>query len=95
MKTGGVGSSLDDFLAESGIQAEVTTAAVKRVFAWQLEEARAAKGMTKSEMAKAMKTSRAQLDRTLDPSCGSASLNTMVRAALVLGKRIQIVLEDP
>lgn len=33
-----VGSSFDDFLAEEGIEKDVTAIAADRVFAWQLEQ---------------------------------------------------------
>jgi antitoxin HicB len=34
------GSTLDDFLREEGIYEEVTTAAIKKVIAWQVSEER-------------------------------------------------------
>ena len=42
--------------------------AVKRVLAWQIEQAMTQQGISKSEMAKRMHTSRAQLDRLLGGS---------------------------
>ncbi|MEB3295851.1 MAG: hypothetical protein VKJ24_22085 [Synechococcales bacterium] len=39
-----------------------------------------------------MKTSRAALDRLLDPQNSSATLNTLEQAAIVLGKRLRIEL---
>ena len=45
-----------------------------------------------SEMARAMRTSRAALDRLLDPRNESVTLRTMTRAAMVLGKRLRLEL---
>jgi hypothetical protein len=47
---------------------------------------------TKTAMAKRMKTSRAALERLLDPENGSVALQMLERAALALGKRLQIEL---
>jgi hypothetical protein len=61
------GSTLESFLEAEGIFEEATIAAVKSVIAWQLAQEMAKKGITKARMAAMMKTSRAQLDRILDP----------------------------
>jgi antitoxin HicB len=87
-----VGSSLDEFLAEDGTLAEAETAALKRVIAWQVERGMGEKKMSKSEMARAMRTSRAALDRLLDPKNESVTLRTISRAAKVLGKRLKLEL---
>jgi hypothetical protein len=41
-------------------------------------------------MAERMKTSRAALNRLLDPANSSVTLQTLERAASVLGKRLQV-----
>jgi len=89
------GSSFEDFLEEEGILDEVDEAAVKRVLAWQIEQEMAAKRIGKSELARRMETSRTQVDRLLDPKNTGVSLHTMHKAASVLGKRLQIVLDEP
>jgi antitoxin HicB len=43
-------------------------------------------------MSRRMKTSRAALDRLLDPSNRSVTLQTLEQAAQALGKRLQISL---
>ena len=88
------GSSFDAFLASEGIREAVTAHAVKRVLAWQVAEAMQQQGLTKSAMAKRMRTSRSQLDRFLDPNNGAVLLETVQRAADVLGKRLVFALED-
>lgn len=89
-----IGSSLDELLEEDNLLAEVEAVALKRVLAWQIEQAMLEKGLSKTEMAKAMKTSRAALDRLLDPNNTSVTLNTIERAANALGKRLQLQLVD-
>lgn len=87
-----LGSSLDDFLAEEGLLAEAEAVAWKRVIAYQISQLMYEQNMTKAEMARRMQTSRAAVDRLLDPQNESATLITLEKAALVLGKRLQIAL---
>ena len=61
------GSTFDSFLEEEGIREEVEAVAIKRVLAWQLEQAMQEQQKTKQAMAKQLHTSRSQLDRLLDP----------------------------
>lgn len=87
-----IGSSFDDFLREEGIQEEATAHAIKRVLSWQITEAMTAQGITKSEMAKKMNTSRAQLDRLLDPENDKVQLDTVQRAASAVGRKLRLEL---
>ncbi len=89
-----IGSSFDDFLRQEGILAQTETVAIKRVLAYQITQAMKEKGLTKAALAKMMGTSRAQLDRLLDPENPSVTLQTMGRAAHVLGKRLMVGMED-
>lgn len=89
-----LGSAFDDFLEQEGILNEVTEVALKRVLAWQVEQAMKERGLTKSKMAKSMQTSRAALDRLLDPEYDSVTLRTLDKAARAVGKRIKIDLVD-
>ena len=43
-------------------------------------------------MAKRMKTSRAQLDRLLDPNNDKVQLDTIQRAALAVGRKLHLEL---
>jgi hypothetical protein len=63
---GRIGSSFDDFLKEEGIYEGVTARAIKRVIARQLDALMQEQGISKTELARSMKTSRAQLDRVRD-----------------------------
>lgn len=92
MKKKNVGSSFDSWLREEGIYQEVTATASKRVLARQLEAAMEEKGLSKAEMARRMQTSRAALNRLLDPSNDSVTLNTLHKAANVIGREVRMVL---
>ena len=89
-----ISSSFENFLKKEGTFEEITTKAVKRVLAWQIAAEMKAMGITKIEMAKRMGTSRSQLDRLLDPDNDKVLLETVQRAAAVVGKRVSISLED-
>ena len=87
-----VGGDFDDFLKEEGIIEEVERVAIKRFVAYQVVQFMLNQGLTKTEMARRMRTSRASLDRLLDSENGSVTLQTLERAARVLGRRLHIVL---
>jgi antitoxin HicB len=93
-KIGHSGSTFDSFLEEEGIREEVEAVAIKRVLAWQLEQAMQDQQKTEQAMAKQLHTSRSQLDRLLDPSNVSVTLDTIIRVARALGKRVIIRVAD-
>ncbi len=64
---GTAGSSFDEFLREQGAYEETTSQAVKRMRAFQLDQAMKDQTITKGEMAKRPETSRSQRDHLLDP----------------------------
>jgi DNA-binding Xre family transcriptional regulator len=70
----------------------VTARAIKRVIARQLDALMEDEGLTKTELAKRMKTSRAQLDRLLDPENESVTLVTLSRAAHAVGRHLRMEL---
>ena len=90
MKNKHLGSSFDSFLEEEGLRADTETAAIKRVVAYQIEMEMKRANLSKSAIAKRMHTSRSALDRLLDPANVSITLQTLERAALVLGKNLKI-----
>ena len=85
-----IGSNFDDFLEEEGILAKTEAVAVKRVIAFQVEQMMKEQNLSKTEMSRRMKTSRAALDRLLDPANQAVTLLTLDRAARALGRRLQI-----
>lgn len=87
-----VGSSFDDYLEEEGMAAEVTATALKRVLAWQIEQSMQEGKVSKTMMAQRMGTSRAALNRLLDPTNTAVTLKTLDKAASVLGRKIRLEL---
>ena len=86
------GSTLEDFLEEEGIREQATTAAIKQVIVWQLAEEMKKKSITKKRLAELMHTSRAQIDRILDPDKGNVTIETLQRAASLLGRQLRLEL---
>jgi antitoxin HicB len=87
-----LGSSLDELLREDGVLEEFQAKAVKEVIAWQLGEAMKAQKLSKRKLAMMMHTSRSQVDRVLDPTDGNVTLETLQRAAAVVGRKVQVEL---
>ena len=92
MKKKNIGSTFDSWLREEGIYEEVSANAIKRVIARQIASSMSQKGITKAEMARQMNTSRASLDRLLDPENGSITLSTLQKAASAVGREIRLEL---
>jgi antitoxin HicB len=88
------GSSFDSFLEEEGLLQDVETMAMKRVIAWELQNAMKLGKVTKQRMAARLKTSRSQIDRLLDPEYVGVGLDTVSKAAHALGKRVSIQFVD-
>ena len=92
MRSENKGSSFDDWLKEEGIYEEVSAAAVKRVLARQIEHAMKERRLSKAAVARRMHTSRAALDRLLDPQNGSVTLHTLYKAAAAVGRQVRLEL---
>ena len=88
------GSSFESFLEEEGMYDDVNARAIKKVIAWQLSDALEKEKLTKTELASRMRTSRAAVNRLLDPENPSLNLQTMGKAARALGKRLAIQLVE-
>ena len=91
-KKGRIGGSFDTFLKEEGFYEEVAARAIKRVIARQLDAIMRKDHLTKTMLAKRMRTSRAQLDRLLDPNNESVTLGTLARAAHAVGRNLRMEL---
>ena len=87
-----IGSSLEDFLKEEGILEETRAVVLKETLAWQVRQAMEKNKISKVEMAQRMNTSRAALDRLLDPGNASVTLQTLTRAAHAVGRDLRIEL---
>ena len=92
MNNENIGSSLDSFLEEEGILAEATSRAQKRVLVYQLLETMKSTKITKSELARRLKTSNTQIERIFDPDNDRVQFNTIQKVATAMGKQIQLKL---
>jgi antitoxin HicB len=92
MKNKSIGSSFDEFLEEEDIAEAVEGVAIKKIIVFQLQETIEAQQLTKTELAHRLSTSRAAVDRLLDPENDSVTLSTLTKAASVLGKRLKLEL---
>ena len=92
MKKSNIGSSVDSWLREEGIYQKASEGAIKRVLARQVEAAMKEKHFSKAEMARKMRTSRAALDRLLDPDYESVTLSTLRKAATAVGREVRLEL---
>lgn len=87
-----IGSNFEDFLSDEGRLEESTALAVKRVLTWELQKVMKQAHMSKAELARRMKTSRAVIHRLLDEDDPSVTLATITRAATVLGRSVRLKL---
>lgn len=87
-----IGSNFDEFLRDEQLLDDVEATAIKRVIAFQIAQEMKRRKLTKMEMASRMKTSRAALERLLDPTNPSVTLSTLERAASALGKKLKVEL---
>jgi antitoxin HicB len=92
MKDKNIGSSFDSWLREEGIYEDVSAGALKRVLARQVAAAMKEKQFSKAEMARRMGTSRAALDRLLDPEYEAVTLSTLRKAAQAVGRKVRLEL---
>ncbi|HVN06880.1 MAG TPA: helix-turn-helix transcriptional regulator [Bryobacteraceae bacterium] len=92
MKKNNVGSSFGGRLHEESIYEEVAASAIKRVLARQVEAAMKERNFSKAEMARRMRTSRAALDRLLDPDYNGVTLSTLQKAAAAVGRELRLEL---
>jgi antitoxin HicB len=87
-----IGSSLEEFLKDEGVLQKTRAVALKETLAWQVQQAMEKDKISKVEMARRMNTSRAALDRLLDPGNASVTLQTLSRAAHAIGRELRIEL---
>lgn len=85
-------STLDDLLAEDGVLEEFQATAIKEVLAWQIEKAMKDQGISRTQLAERMGTSRSQVGRLLDPKNGNVTLSTLQRAAEIVGRKVRLEL---
>lgn len=89
-----IGSTLETYLEKEGLRRDAEAVATKRVIAFRLSELMRQQELTKRELAVRMGTSRAALDRLLDPDNPAVTLRTLQAAAAALGRKLQVTLSD-
>ena len=90
MKDKHIGSSFDDFLQEEDLMAVAEATALKRILAYQIKQEMELRNISKTALAKKMKTSRSSVDRLLDPNNSSITLLTLESVAVALGKKLKL-----
>lgn len=73
-----------------GSESPAFTRAVKRMIAYQLEREMLRQNYTRARLASEMGTSRAAVNRLLDPTNPSVTLQTLEKVAEILGRRLEI-----
>jgi len=86
------GQYFEDFLIEQGVYESTTEQAVKRVLVYQLCKEIENQGISKSEMARRMHTSRSQLERLLDLENDGVTIGTLSSAAKAVGRNLRLEL---
>ena len=81
-----------DLLREEALLEETESRALRRGVALRLDRLRKEQRVSKSNLALRMKTSRAVVNRMLDPKKPSIPLDALVKAAHVLKRKLQIEL---
>ena len=84
------GGDFRDFLAGDGLRPGVEALALKRVVSLQLQQILDQEHITKTGLASRMKTTRASLDRMLDPSNPSLTVASLGKAAAALGRKVEL-----
>jgi DNA-binding Xre family transcriptional regulator len=77
---------------ENGMHRVANAALIKRAVASQMETAMRAKGLSKAETTRRMHTSRAALNRLVDPMNDAVTLSTLTKAAAVLRCELRLEL---
>ena len=87
-----IGSTLDSFLKKEGALEETEALAIKETIAWQLDRAMKRRRISKKRLAELMRTSRTQVDRVLNRKSGNVTIETLQRAAAVVGRKVKVEL---
>ena len=88
IKKNNIGSSFDSFLKEENIYTETKELAIKEILSEEIREYMKKNNITKTLLANKLHTSRAAINRILDPKNTSITLHSIVNVANVLGKEV-------
>ena len=81
---------LEELFDELGELHELRAGVQKKVLAYDIKQAMKAKGISPSEMARRMRTSREAVYRLLDPTRTGVTLDSLQRAASALGLTLNV-----
>jgi transcriptional regulator with XRE-family HTH domain len=95
MTNGPPRDELEELFDELGELQELRAAVQKKVLAHDIKQAMKVKGISPSEMARRMGTSREAVYRLLDPTRTGVTLDSLQRAASALGLTLNISFEPP
>jgi DNA-binding phage protein len=95
MKKKNIGSTLDSLFRETGELDQMNERLSKRIFVEQLRKAMRTRGISVSEVARRMQTSRPSVYRLLDPTFSGVTLESLVRASTAVGMALEPRLIDP
>ncbi|MCL1888990.1 MAG: hypothetical protein FWF99_00600 [Desulfovibrionaceae bacterium] len=87
----GIGQDFSEFMIEQGLYDEAKELAAKKIIALELQREMRVQNLSKTTVAKMMKTSRVAVDNILNPTYNT-SIGSLERFASVLGKRLSISL---
>ena len=85
-----IGSDFNSFLEEENLVVEAEAVALKRILSWQILQEMKKKKISKTQMASKMRTSRAAVDRLLDPTNTSLTLKNLEKVAHALNKTVKV-----
>lgn len=88
-----MGSTFESWLDEEGIRSDVELGALKKIIVHELSSALEKTGITLTELAKRMGTSRAVVHRLLEPAYTNITLDTLIRASNALNVRVDLRLK--
>ncbi|MGQ0484101.1 MAG: helix-turn-helix domain-containing protein [Hyphomicrobiales bacterium] len=86
------GPTLESFLIEEGMYDELKAIVAKEAIARQLQQAMKKRNISRKRLAEMMDTSRTQVSRILDPKAGNVTLETLQRAAKIVGRELRVEL---
>jgi len=94
MKNKHIGSTLDSFFEEDGIKEDVDLRAKKKILADEMLAKMQRDKVTRTDLARRMKTSRTVVNRLLDPSDTSFTFATLAKASDALDLTLLISLAE-
>ena len=82
--------TLEQMLIDEGMFEAVTARAAKRALVLDIQDAMKVASIGKSDLARKMDTSRAQLDRLLSTDTTGVTLDSLVKISNALGRRLEL-----